>query len=242
MASGRLEGPNFQSLLTPELVRLKNIFTSEGYNFRLVGGVVRDLLLGKAPKDIDIATECTPENMMRILKSNGVHYYLTGLQHGTITAHINKVDYEITTLRIDRITDGRHAVVDFTTDWRQDALRRDLTINAMSVSLEGELYDYFDGQKHLAEKKVIFVGDAQMRIKEDYLRILRYFRFYGRIVPEPELHDADTLEAIRENTQGLRGVSVERVWVEVAKVLVGNHTPHLVKLMYSLGVANNIGT
>ena len=102
-----------------------------------------------------------------------------GLKHGTITAHINSTDFEITTLRIDRETDGRHAVVDFTTDWVVDAERRDLIINAMSLGFDGTLYDYFDGEHHLKEKKVLFVGDPMKRIKEDYLRILRYFRFYG---------------------------------------------------------------
>ena len=148
---------------------------------------------------------------------------------------------QVTTLRIDRITDGRHAVVDFTKDWKLDALRRDLTINAMSLSLDGTLYDYFEGQKHLAEKRIIFVGNAKTRIQEDFLRILRYFRFYGRIVPTTDKHDSKTLETIRETAEGLRGVSVERVWMEVKRILIGNHAPHLMKLMYDLNVANCIG-
>ena len=147
----------------------------------------------------------------------------------------------MTTLRIDRITDGRHAVVDFTKDWKLDALRRDLTINAMSLSLDGTLYDYFDGQRHLAEKRIIFVGDAKTRIQEDFLRILRYFRFYGRIVPTANDHDVDVLQTIRETADGLRGVSVERVWMEVKRILIGNHAPHLMKLMYNLNVADCIG-
>ena len=158
-----------------DLLRLKNIFTSEGYSFRLVGGVVRDLLLGQKPKDIDIATDCLPDDMLRLLQKEGIRNIPTGLQHGTITAHMDD-DYEITTLRIDRGTDGRHAVVEFTNDWRLDAERRDLTINSMSVCLDGILYDYFEGQRHLTERKVLFVGDSRKRIREDYLRILRYFR------------------------------------------------------------------
>ena len=132
-------------------------------------------------------------------------------------------------------------MVDFTKDWRLDAQRRDLTINAMSLSLDGTLYDYFDGQKHLAEKKIIFVGDAKTRIEEDFLRILRYFRFYGRIVPLEDNHDDATLETIRTTAEGLRGVSVERVWMEVKRILIGNHAPHLLKLMYDLNVADSIG-
>ena len=111
----------------------------------------------------------------------------------------------------------------------------------MSLSLDGTLYDYFEGQKHLAEKRIIFVGNAKTRIEEDFLRILRYFRFYGRIVPDVDQHDATTLETIRETADGLRGVSVERVWMEVKRILIGNHAPHLMKLMYELNVAESIG-
>ena len=241
MASGKLDVQPFRDLLTPDLLRLESIFRKNGYGFRLVGGVVRDLLLDRTPKDVDIATECTPEEMMKLFDAHDIRYIPTGLQHGTVTAHINHKDYEVTTLRIDRVTDGRHATVEFTKDWRVDAERRDLTINAMSLDMEGNLYDYFDGQKHLAEKKVVFVGDARKRIREDYLRILRYFRFYGRIVPSPELHDAATLEAIRETADGLAQISVERVWVEVGKILQGSHAPHLLRCMYSLQVARHIG-
>ena len=241
MASGKLDTHHFRSIITPDLVHLESIFRSRGYGFRLVGGVVRDLLLGRQPKDIDIATECTPDEMIKLFEANDLRYIPTGLDHGTITVHMNSVDYEITTLRVDKVTDGRHAIVDFTTDWRLDALRRDLTINAMSVTLDGALFDYFEGQKHLAEKKVVFVGDAKSRIEEDYLRILRYFRFYGRIAPEVGRHDGGTLEAIRRAAEGLQGIAVERIWVEMGKILTGNHCPHLVRLMYELGVAGNIG-
>ena len=153
---------------------------------------------------------------------------------------ICSVHLQITTLRVDRKTDGRHAEVEFIKDWKLDALRRDLTINAMSLSLDGTLFDYFQGEKHLAEKQILFVGNARSRIMEDYLRILRYFRFYGRIVPVVGRHDKDTLEAIRELAEGLSVISVERVWMEVARILVGNHAPHLVQLMYELGVAKHI--
>ena len=147
---------------------------------------------------------------------------------------------QITTLRVDKKTDGRHAVVEFVNDWKLDALRRDLTINSMSLSLDGTLYDYFEGEKHLAEKRILFVGNPHDRITEDYLRILRYFRFYGRIVPCEGRHDEPTLGAIREHAEGLRGISAERIWAEMGKILVGNHAPHLLQLMYNLGVARHI--
>ncbi len=158
-----------------DLLRLEKLFTSEGHSLRIVGGAVRDLLLGHSPKDIDMTTECLPDDMLRLLEKEGIRNIPTGLQHGTITAHMDK-DYEITTLRIDKVTDGRHAVVEYTNDWKLDSERRDLTINSMSVCLDGTLYDYFEGQRHLAERRVLFVGDSRKRIKEDYLRILRYFR------------------------------------------------------------------
>ena len=241
MASGRLNSQPFQALLTPDLLFLESIFRKQGYGFRLVGGVVRDLLLDQSPKDVDIATECRPDTAMKLLEASGVRAIPTGLQHGTVTAHLHGKNYEITTLRIDRVTDGRHAQVEFTEDWREDAERRDLTINAMSLDLQGNLYDYFNGQQHLSEKKVIFVGDARKRICEDFLRILRYFRFYGCIAPSPDLHDPATLEAIQETVEGLEMVSVERVWQEMSKILLGNHAPHLLRTMYSLQVANHIG-
>ena len=194
MASGKLNTPHFKRLITPgwslsisvfcsdftcsptDLQRLQQLMKAEGYSLRLVGGAVRDLLLGAEPKDIDLATDCTPQEVMGILQRADIKPIPTGLQHGTVTAHMPSADYEITTLRLDRDTDGRHAVVEFTTDWKADAQRRDLTINAMSLSLDGDLYDYFDGQTHLAEQRVLFVGSARERIMEDYLRILRYFR------------------------------------------------------------------
>eukprot|EP00731_Ephydatia_muelleri_P035812 Em0162g18a len=218
MASGKLDTPHFQKLKTDDLLRLETLFRDRGYEFRLVGGVVRDLLLGKVPKDVDIATDCTPDVMTKMFEERGIRYIETGLKHGTVTVHFDTGDYEITTLRVDKATDGRHAEVEFIRDWKTDALRRDLTINSMSLTLDGVLHDYFDGQRHLAEKKILFVGDARTRIREDYLRILRYFRFYGRIVPEPDRHDVATLEAIEEMVNGLKGISVERV-LKVAQTI-----------------------
>lgn len=147
----------------------------------------------------------------------------------------------MTTLRVDVQTDGRHAEVEFTTDWLKDAERRDLTINSMFLGLDGTLYDYFNGYEDLQNREVRFVGSAEQRIQEDYLRILRYFRFYGRVASEPECHKPQTLAAIRENSQGLARISGERIWVELKKIVVGNHAAHLLELMYQLGLAQYIG-
>lgn len=237
----KLDSPEFRSMLTSELFTVTKPFQEQGFDIRIVGGAVRDILLGIQPKDVDLGTNATPSEMIALFKQYKVHYIETGLQHGTITAHVNKRDFEVTTLRIDAETDGRHAKVQFTDDWKLDAERRDLTFNAMSLGLDGSLFDYFGGREDLFNHRVRFVGDPRLRIQEDYLRILRYFRFYGRIALEPDNHDQTTLNVIRECSDGLRQISVERIWMEVSKILTGNHTPALFRRMYELNVSQSIG-
>ena len=237
----KLDSPEFKSVLTSELFTVTKPFQEQGFDIRIVGGAVRDILLGIQPKDVDLGTNATPSEMIALFKQYKVHYIETGLQHGTITAHVNKRDFEVTTLRIDAETDGRHAKVQFTDDWKLDAERRDLTFNAMSLGLDGSLFDYFGGREDLFNHRVRFVGDPMLRIQEDYLRILRYFRFYGRIALEPDNHDQTTLNVIRECSDGLRQISVERIWMEVSKILTGNHTPALFRRMYELNVSQSIG-
>ncbi|XP_069793060.1 CCA tRNA nucleotidyltransferase 1, mitochondrial isoform X2 [Narcine bancroftii] len=154
---------------------------------------------------------------------------------------VHNQNFEITTLRVDVATDGRHAEVQFTTDWQTDAERRDLTINSMFLGLDGTLYDYFNGHEDLKNKKIRFVGDPSHRIQEDYLRIMRYFRFYGRIAKELGDHDPKTLKSIKQHAKGMAGISGERIWFELKKMLVGNHVAHLLALMYELDVAQYIG-
>lgn len=238
----KLQTPEFQSLFTDGLKSLTELFVKEKHELRIAGGAVRDLLNGVKPQDVDFATTATPAQMKDLLQAAGVRLINNkGERHGTITARLHEENFEITTLRIDVVTDGRHAEVEFTTDWQKDAERRDLTINSMFLGFDGTLFDYFNGYEDLKNKKVRFVGHAKQRIQEDYLRILRYFRFYGRIVDKPGDHDPDTLEAIAENAKGLAGISGERIWVELKKVLVGNHVNHLIQLIYDLGVAPYIG-
>ncbi|XP_075405991.1 CCA tRNA nucleotidyltransferase 1, mitochondrial [Tenrec ecaudatus] len=238
----KLQSPEFQSLFTEGLKSLIEIFMKENHELRIAGGAVRDLLNGVKPQDVDFATTATPAQMKEMFQSAGIRMINNkGEKHGTITARLHEENFEITTLRIDVLTDGRHAEVEFTTDWQKDAERRDLTINSMFLGFDGTLFDYFNGYEDLKNKKVRFVGHAKQRIREDYLRILRYFRFYGRIVEKPDDHDPKTLEAIAENGKGLAGISGERIWVELKKILVGNHIKHLVNLMYDLDVAPYIG-
>ncbi|CAF3615493.1 unnamed protein product [Rotaria sp. Silwood1] len=167
---------------------------------------------------------------------------LNGEKHGTITARINdKENFEVTTLRVDVATDGRHAVVQYTQDWQLDAGRRDLTINALFLDLEGTVYDYFNGIDDLKHRRIRFVGDPIERIREDYLRILRYFRFFGRLAHDNAQHDEATLIAIRENTSGLRNISGERLWVELKRIAEGRNAGPVLKVMLEQDIGQYLG-
>jgi poly(A) polymerase/tRNA nucleotidyltransferase (CCA-adding enzyme) len=201
---------------------------------RMVGGCVRDARLGRPVADVDLATPDAPEAVMAALREKGLKAVPTGLAHGTVTAVAAHRGFEVTTLRHDLATDGRHAVVAFTEDWRADAARRDFTINAMSMTADGAVFDYFGGLADLAAGRVRFVGDAATRIAEDYLRVLRFFRFYaryGRGAP-----DAAALAAIRAGVPGLARLSAERVWSELKRILAGPEPAGTVALMRACGV------
>ena len=201
---------------------------------RLVGGCVRDTLAGRPVADIDLATPLPPDAAAQALAAAGVRVIPTGLAHGTVTALIEGRPYEITTLRRDLVTDGRHAEVAWTGDWREDAARRDFTMNAMSLAPDGTLHDYFDGAADLAAGRVRFVGDAATRVAEDYLRILRFFRFqarYGAGAPDPA-----ALAAVRAGVAGLAQLSVERVWSEFKRILEAPEPGGALRLMAETGV------
>jgi len=228
-----------KSVITSSIKKLDKVFKSNNYELRIVGGAVRDIALGKTPKDIDLATDATPDEMIAILDKAGIKHKPTGLEHGTLTAILDSEPFEITTLRADKETDGRHAEVEFVKSWEEDAKRRDLTYNAMSMDMEGNVFDYFNGMDDLQDKVSKFVGDADERIKEDYLRILRYFRFQGRL-STPSWND-DTLKAISSNTSGLAKVSAERIWQEMSKVLSGQNVASVLDHMTKTGVSKVIG-
>lgn len=201
---------------------------------RVVGGAVRDALSAREVADIDLATPQPPEATMAALQQAGVKVVPTGLRHGTVTAVVDGRGFEITTLRRDVETDGRHAVVAFTDDWRLDASRRDFTINAMSMARDGSVFDYFDGTADLAAGRIRFVGDPATRIAEDYLRILRFFRFYARFGHvEPDLV---ALTALQGGSPGLARLSIERVWHELRRILGAPDPVEAVHLMYRLGI------
>ena len=201
---------------------------------RLVGGCVRDAIAGRAVADVDLATPSPPDEVTLALQAAGLRTVPTGLDHGTVTAVSGGRGFEVTTLRRDKTTDGRHAQVAWTTDWQEDAARRDFTMNAMSMLPDGAVFDYFGGVADLHAGRVRFVGDPAARIAEDYLRILRFFRFharYGHGDPDPA-----ALEALRNGVPGLARLSPERVWSELKRILTTADPRGALRLMAGLGV------
>ena len=196
---------------------------------RFVGGCVRDTLLGVAVSDIDVATRHRPERVMTLLRDASIKAVPTGIAHGTVTAVVGGEPVEVTTLRRDMETDGRHAVVAFTDDWRADAARRDFTMNALYADpATGEVFDYFGGLDDLAAARVRFIGSPLERIAEDHLRILRFFRFHARF---GDPIDADSLAACQARANDLMALSRERVAAELLKLLVARAAVPVVALM-----------
>ena len=202
---------------------------------RYVGGAVRDTLLGVAVKDIDLATPLRPDAVIARLGEAGIRTVPTGIAHGTVTALLAGGPVEITTLRRDVSTDGRHATIAFADDWREDAARRDFTINALYADpLTGAISDWFGGLADLAAGRMRFIGDARQRIAEDHLRILRYFRFQARFGSEPA--DAEAEGACAALAATLKGLSRERVAMELLNLLALPDPAPTVRRMAELGV------
>jgi len=188
-------------------------------NFKLmfVGGCIRKILNKEEIKDVDIATNIEPKELIRLLNKEKIQYFETGIDHGTITVLINNLKFEITTLRKDLDTDGRHANVEFVSNWELDAKRRDFTINAIYVNTAGEIYDPLNGIKDLKNGKVCFIGDPNLRIKEDYLRIIRYIRFFTQYSKYD--HEKEVIKAIKVNIGNSIKLSKERLLLELYKIL-----------------------
>jgi poly(A) polymerase len=209
--------------------KLFRVFRLEGHELRLVGGCVRDALLKRPIGDKDFATTATPQHMMLFLPKYGIHAVPTGIEFGTVTAVLDNRHFEITTLRADIKTDGRHAEVRFSQDWKGDAARRDFTVNALSLDLDGNIHDYFDGLKDLKKKALRFIGKPEQRLKEDYLRLLRYFRFAS--VLDWKLNDKKILALCKKNAPALKKLSRERTQSELYKTLSGPAALRAVKLI-----------
>jgi tRNA nucleotidyltransferase/poly(A) polymerase len=220
-----------------DIILISEALATRGYTLWQVGGSVRDQMLGIVPKDFDFATDAQPDVAMEIYRDTpGATVIPTGLQHGTITVMLNGEGYEITTLRIDVETDGRHAEVAFTDSIVADLARRDLTCNSMARTMDGTLIDPFGGEADLKAGIVRFVGDAGERMREDYLRILRYFRFAGRFAKKIE-----PPEEMWRYVDGLNKISGERIWMEFSKIISGPQAVEVIKSMDGMGVLRAIG-
>jgi poly(A) polymerase len=222
-----------QWLNEPRLQAVMRVLNASGET-RVAGGAVRNALLGVPVADVDLATVLLPDEVIATARVAGFGVHPTGLDHGTVTVTHQKAAFEVTTLRRDVETDGRHALVSFTTDWGEDAARRDFTINAMYCDSYGKIFDYTKGYQDIQKRRVKFVGDASERIQEDYLRILRFFRFhawYGKNAP-----DRTGLEACVTLKSGLKKLSVERIRQELMKTLSAPNAIKTLKLMAETGV------
>lgn len=219
-------------LAQPEIQKIETVFARAGFALRFVGGCVRDTLLGRDFSEIDAATNATPEQMIALCESAGIRVIPTGLPHGTITALVGDKSFEITTLRNDVATDGRHAQVMFTASWEEDAKRRDFTMNALYLDIQGTLYDYVGGLDDCRAHRVKFIGDAAARIQEDYLRILRYFRFVATIGDNQ--FDATALAACHMHKDGIAQLSGERIQHELMKLLAAEYAGEAVEKLVPL--------
>lgn len=222
----------------PALRRVLDLLNRDGGEGRVVGGAVRNALMGLAIGDVDIATTLSPEQVVERARAAGVKAVPTGIEHGTVTLVSDGKAFEVTTLRHDVETDGRRALVAFGADWAEDAMRRDLTINALYLDAEGEVIDLVDGLDDIAARRVRFIGDAERRIAEDYLRVLRFFRFfawYGDGRP-----DAEGLKACARAKDRLKQLSAERVWAETKKLLSAPDPGRALLWMRQAGVLTEI--
>tara|TARA_Y100001970_G_scaffold249552_1_gene320178 strand:- start:7370 stop:8572 length:1203 start_codon:yes stop_codon:yes gene_type:complete len=205
------------------ITKASNIFNAiSNYNetsdIRYVGGCIRKILNNEDVDDIDLATNLKPNEVKVCLKQNNINFFETGIEHGTITAQVDKKNFEITTLRKDVLTDGRKAIVEFTDKWNEDASRRDFTINSIYADIAGNLFDPLEGVKDLKNGIVQFIGNPETRIKEDYLRILRYIRFFLNY--SHQNHTINVKKAIKENIDGIIKLSKERLLDELKKLVI----------------------
>ena len=190
---------------------------SDTSEIRYVGGCVRKILYSEEVDDIDLAVNLSPDQVSEILKKKNIKFYITGIDHGTITALIDEKKFEITSLRKDISTDGRHAKVEFSNNWYEDASRRDFTINSIYADIQGNLYDPFDGKRDIKNGEIRFIGEADKRIKEDYIRILRYVRFFLNY--SKKKHDPNITKIIKKNLEGFHKISAERLLDEFKKLV-----------------------
>ena len=224
-------------------IKIKKIFDaihsfSVNSEIRYVGGCVRKIINKEKFDDIDLAVNLSPKDVCEALNKKNIKYYESGIEHGTVTALIENVKFEITSLRKDIETDGRHAKVEFSDNWKEDASRRDFTINSIYADIDGTLFDPFNGKKDIENGKVIFIGDVETRIKEDYLRILRYIRFFLNY--SQVKHDSSVIKIIKKNITGVSNISPERLLDELEKLVRSKSFSKLTKDKESIEIINLI--
>jgi len=220
-----------------ECKKILKILNEKKETSRYVGGCLRDFLCNKDSKDIDIATKMLPSEVINVLSKNGYNPLPTGIDHGTVSIFIDDLTLEITTLRRDKNQDGRHADIEFTDDWHVDASRRDFTINAIYMNEEGDFFDPFNGMLDLKNKIVKFIGNPEERLNEDYLRILRYFRFvsiYDSVV------DKDIKKILKNNKENILDLSKERIHQEFFKILRSDNSGKIIEIMQEMNILNTI--
>lgn len=239
---------SFLAMSNPELLpawfpkgdttRLFDLFVNHGEELRFVGGCVRDGLMGLPLGDLDAATTALPGTIVRILSDAGIQAVPTGIEHGTVTAVLPSRTIEITTLRKDEACDGRRAKVSYTDNWKEDAARRDFTVNALYLDHEGAIHDYFGGRNDLKKQVIRFIGDADTRIKEDYLRVLRFFRFLATHSNAPA--DEAAMQACSLAKDQLGGLSGERIQKEMLKLLAAKNPLYALQCMEESGVLTSL--
>ncbi|KJV69427.1 CCA tRNA nucleotidyltransferase [Candidatus Neoehrlichia procyonis] len=228
-----------QLIKNPNILLIINAIEKFNGSIRLVGGCVRDSIINKRFTDTDFATTLTPDKVIQALNFSHIKTIPTGIKHGTITAIVNNTSYEITTLRSDIKCDGRHANVSFTNNWKEDASRRDFTFNALYCDKEGKIYDYFSGIQDLNNKTLNFIGNAEKRINEDFLRILRAFRFHAMICNGNQLKKEIT-ELCKKYSYTIKKLSKERVREEFLKLLSYNNILNTLQIMQQCNILEQI--
>ncbi len=221
-------------LARPPVALLMELLNGGNAETRIVGGAVRNTLLGRPATDIDFTTSLKPHEVMARAGQAGIKTVPTGIAHGTVTLVVGKIPFEVTTLRRDVQTDGRHAVVAFADTFEEDAVRRDFTINQLSLSRDGKVHDHAGGLADLAMRKVRFIGDAHRRITEDYLRIMRFFRFHAAY-GAGDL-DAEGLKACEALKDGMAKLTSERIWLELKKLLIADGAAEVVPVFVESGI------
>ncbi|MEL6465777.1 MAG: CCA tRNA nucleotidyltransferase [Pseudomonadota bacterium] len=235
-STARKLNPDTEFLRNPAARGLCTALGDAGFNTYFVGGCVRNAVMDEPITDIDIATDAVPDRVIELCEAAGFKCIATGIDHGTVTVVVNAQSFEVTTFRKDVATDGRRAVVAFSTDLAEDAHRRDFTMNALYANAQGIIFDPVGGYEDAQARKVRFIEDAGRRIREDYLRTLRYFRFCAQYSKSDAAWDADALAGISANLDGLETLSAERITLELLKLLGAPNPSPALSVMYQTGV------